>query len=43
MGQEFGDNGKLIKFSNLFDYSTPETLRASTWLPTPRKLYITND
>ena len=43
MGQEFGDNGKLIKFSNLFDYSTPETLRASTWLPTPRQLYITND
>lgn len=43
MGQEFGDNGKLIKFSNLFDYSTPETLRASTWLPTPRQLYVTND
>lgn len=43
MGQEFGDDGLLIKYSNLFDYSTPETLNASTWLPTPRKLFISND
>lgn len=43
MGQEIGQDGRLIKFSNLFDYSTPETLRASTWLPIPRRLYITNN
>lgn len=43
MGQEFGSNGKLIKWSNLFNYNSLEELQASTWLPTPRKLYITND
>ena len=41
MGQEFGDDGKLIKYSNLFDYNTLETLQASSWLPTPRGTYIT--
>lgn len=41
MGQEFGDDGKLIKYSNLFDYSSLETLQASSWLPTPRGTYIT--
>lgn len=41
MGQEFGDDGKLIKYSNLFDYSSLETLQASSWLPTPRGIYIT--
>ena len=41
MGQEFGDDGKLIKYSNLFDYSSLEALQASSWLPTPRGTYIT--
>lgn len=35
MGQEFDDNGKYIGWSNLFDYSSPETLRASQRLPLP--------
>lgn len=40
MGQEFGDDGKLIKYSNLFNYDSLETLQASSWLPTPRGTYI---
>lgn len=40
MGQEFGDDGKLIKYSNLFDYSSLEALQASSWLPTPRGTHI---
>lgn len=43
MGQEFGKDGRLIKWSNLFDYSSLGTLAASTWLPTPRSLYINNN
>ena len=43
MGQEFGDDGKLIKYSNLFDYSSLETLQASSWLPTPRGTWLTLD
>lgn len=43
MGQEFGDDGKLIKYSDLFDYSSLETLQASSWLPTPRKVRVLNN
>ena len=43
MGQEFGDDGRLVKWSNLFDYSSPEMLRTSLWLPTPRKVFIDNN
>ena len=37
MGQEFGQNGKLVAFSNLFDYTSIETLKASLRLPVPQK------
>ena len=43
MGQEFGDDGRLVKWSNLFDYSSPEMLRTSLWLPTPRRIFIDNN
>lgn len=43
MGQEFGDDGRLIKWSNLFDYSSPQTLKASLWVPTPRNVRIFNN
>lgn len=43
MGQEFGDDGRLIKWSNLFDYSSPEMLKQSLWLPTPRNIRIYNN
>lgn len=43
MGQEFGDDGRLIKWSNLFDYSSQQTLKASLWLPTPRNVRILNN
>jgi hypothetical protein len=43
MGNEIGDDGKIIKYSDLFDYSSKETLLASTWLPTPKKVFITNE
>lgn len=36
MGFNFDDNGKLIGWSDLFDYSTKETLDSSCSLPTPR-------
>lgn len=35
MGQEFDDNGKYIGWSNLFDYSSIDTLKASQRLPLP--------
>lgn len=40
MGQEFGQNGKLVAFSNLFDYSTLSTLKASLHLPVPQNYAI---
>lgn len=43
MGQEFGDDGKLVKYSNLFNYDSLETLQASSWLPTPRGIWINQD
>lgn len=43
MGLEIGDNGKLIKWSDLFDYSSPKLLQVSTWLPTPRHINIYNN
>lgn len=43
MGQEFGDDGRLIKWSNLFDYSSPELLGTSLWLPTPRNIKVLNN
>lgn len=35
MGYEFDDNGRYIGWSNLFNYSTIETLQASEYLPMP--------
>ena len=35
MGYEFDDNGKYVGWSNLFDYSGIEELRASEYLPIP--------
>ena len=45
MGQCFDTNGKYIGWSNLFDYSTEETLRASEYLPMPQKIrhIVVND
>lgn len=45
MGNEFDANGKFIGWSNLFDYSSIETLEASTHLKTPKgiKYYKAND
>lgn len=45
MGQEFGQNGKLVSFSNLFDYSTLSTLKASLHLPIPQnyKIIVQNE
>ena len=38
MGLCFDTNGKYIGWSNLFDYSTDETLAASEYLPMPQKV-----
>lgn len=38
MGLCFDTNGKYIGWSNLFDYSTIETLNASEYLPMPQKI-----
>ena len=35
MGSVFDKNGKYVGWSNLFDYSTSETLKASQELPMP--------
>lgn len=35
MGYEFDDNGRYVGWSDLFNYSTIETLEASEYLPTP--------
>jgi hypothetical protein len=35
MGYEFDDNGKYIGWSNLFDYSSIDNLKASEYLPIP--------
>jgi hypothetical protein len=35
MGYEFDDNGKYVGWSDLFDYSTIDTLKASEYLPIP--------
>ena len=35
MGHDFDDNGKYIGWSDLFDLSSQETLKASEYLPTP--------
>lgn len=35
MGYEFDDNGKYVGWSDLFDYSSIEGLRASEYLPIP--------
>ena len=45
MGQCFDTNGKYIGWSNLFDYSTEETLQASEYLPMPQKIrhVVVND
>lgn len=38
MGLCFDTNGKYVGWSNLFDYSTEETLAASEYLPMPQKI-----
>lgn len=38
MGFEFDDNGKFVGWSDLFNYSTEQTLEASTYLPAPNKV-----
>lgn len=38
MGYEFDDNGKYVSWSDLFDYSSIETLKASEYLPMPNKI-----
>lgn len=38
MGLCFDTNGKYIGWSNLFNYSTKETLEASEYLPMPQKI-----
>ena len=38
MGLCFDTNGNYIGWSNLFDYSTDETLAASEYLPMPQKI-----
>jgi hypothetical protein len=35
MGYEFDDNGKYVGWSDLFDYSTIDTIKASEALPIP--------
>lgn len=41
MGFEFDDNGKFVGWSDLFNYSTEQTLEASTYLPAPNKIAYT--
>lgn len=41
MGFEFDDNGKFVGWSDLFNYSTEQTLEASTYLPAPNKVAYT--
>jgi hypothetical protein len=36
MGQSFTDDGEYIRWSNLFDFSSYETLAVSKTLPVPR-------
>lgn len=44
MGYNFDDNGKYIKWSDLFDYSSIKTLQASEYLPYPDNVeYKKND
>ena len=44
MGYGFDDNGKYIKWSDLFDYSSIKTLQASEYLPYPDNVeYKKND
>lgn len=40
MGFEFDENGLLYDWSNLFDYSSAESLKASLELPTPNRIEI---
>jgi hypothetical protein len=40
MGQSFTDDGEYIKWSNLFDFSSYETIAASKTLPVPRGLEL---
>lgn len=42
MGFSFDTNGKFIGWSDLFDYSTPQLLEASTYLPTPKGKQFTH-
>jgi hypothetical protein len=43
MGYQFNSSGKFIHWSPLFDFSSKETLRASTLLPTPSKIALSTD
>lgn len=43
MGLCFDTNGKYVGWSNLFDYSSIDTLQASEYLPMPKHVkYIDN-
>ena len=37
MGLSFDGNGRYVGWSNLFDYSSLETIKASEYLPMPKK------
>jgi len=41
MGFEIGDDGVLVKYSGLMNFSTPELLKESLTLPTPSGLKLT--
>lgn len=44
MGLSFDGNGKYVGWSNLFDYSSLSTIKASEYLPMPkRKVYNKTD
>lgn len=43
MGQDFGEDGVMIKYSNLFSFQSLDTLKASLRLPTPRRLRVNFD
>lgn len=40
MGQEFGDDGKLVKWSDIINYDSPELLKASSYIPISRGIFI---
>ena len=43
MGLSFNGSGKYVGWSNLFDYSSLEAIRASEYLPMPNKTKFIKD